>query len=306
MISVIVPARDAAATLANALVALAGQRGAPEFEVIVVDSGSRDETPLIAQRAGVRLLYNPGGEPASSRNLGVEHAHGRWLAFTDADCTPRPDWLAAGVRALATAELVQGVVRPAGPAGPFDRTVSVGAEHGLYETANLFVSRSVFERAGGFAPVPGLDIGTGQPFGEDAWFAWRARRGGARSRFAADAVVDHAVFPRGARAWIAERGRGRYFPPLVALIPELRCTFLCGRVFLSPASLRFDLAVAGSLLAAGRRRPEWALAAVPYALDVVNGGRRHGRRYPLAQLAADGVTLAALLRGSISARSAVL
>jgi glycosyltransferase involved in cell wall biosynthesis len=46
--SVVVPARDAAATLRRTLACLAAQRDAPEFEVIVVDDGSRDGTAAVA------------------------------------------------------------------------------------------------------------------------------------------------------------------------------------------------------------------------------------------------------------------
>src|SRR5581483_8795169 len=107
----------------------------------------------------------------------------------------------------------QGAVAPIRDAGAFDRTVSVGGEHGLYETASLFVRREAFERVGGFEPVPGLGIGTGQPFGEDAWFAWRLKRAGGRSAFAPGARVRHEVFARGAAGWIWEQRRTGLFPP---------------------------------------------------------------------------------------------
>ncbi len=309
-ISVIVPARDAEATLGATLRALGAQRAEVGFEVIVVDSGSRDGTPALASAAGATVLHNPGGEPAGSRNLGAMRARGARLAFTDADCTPEPGWLAAGHRALDHAELVQGPVRPDRPAGRYDRTVSVGAEHGLYETANLFVRREAFERVSGFQPVPGLGVGTGRPFGEDAWFGWRARRAGARSAFEPAAVVRHAVFPRGAAEWVAERGRCRHFPPLVALVPELRATFLHRRLFLSPDSLRFDAAAAGLVAALAWRR--WPLVAVlPYAAALLGEARAGagpaGRLERVAaRLAADALTAGALTAGSIRARTPVL
>jgi GT2 family glycosyltransferase len=311
IISVVVPARNAAATIGRTLQALAAQRTEHAYEVIVVDSGSADTTAALVAAAGARLLHNPGGEPAGSRNLGARHARGALLAFTDADCEPEPGWLSAGIRALSGAELVQGAVRPAGEIGRYDRTVSVGGEHGLYETASLFVTRAAFERAGGFLPVPGLGVGTGRPFGEDVWFAWRVKRSGAVSTFAADAAVRHAVFPRGASEWVAERARTRYFPPLVRLVPELRDTFLWHRVFLSADSARFLLALS-ALAAAGasHRRAPLALA-LPYAVNVGREARRAESptaavRLAAARAAADGITAAALALGSIRSRSVVL
>jgi GT2 family glycosyltransferase len=310
---VLVAARDAAATIPATLAALAAQELDGGYEVIVVDSGSDDGTIAIAESSpGVAMvLRNPAGEPASSRNLGAARARGEVLAFTDADCEPAPDWLAAGLRGLQRADIVQGTVEPAVPPGPFDRTLSVVGEYGLYETANLFVRREWFGRVGGFVPVvSAVGRSDASPFGEDVWFGWRARRAGARTGFAADAVVRHAVFERGPRQFLAERARCRYFPPLVSLIPELRDAFLCRRVFLSPASMRFDLALAGVAAAIAARRGAPVVLALPYAAAL----GREARRWPRAQrgkvaavtVGADAVTLAALIRGSVAASTVVL
>ena len=57
---------------------------------------------------------------------------------------------------------------------------------------------------------------------EDVWLGWRARRAGLATGFASAAVVHHAVFPRSAGEYVAERRRLRHFPALVRRIPELR------------------------------------------------------------------------------------
>ncbi len=312
-VTVVVPARNAEATIEGTLAAIAAQRFDHEFELIVVDSGSTDGTRRLVQSSGAvtALLDNPGGEPASSRNLGARRARGEVLAFTDADCRPAPEWLAAGVGALAGADIVQGRVVPEHAPGPFDRTVSVGHEYGLYETANLFVRREIFERAGGFEPVLGPGATERHPFGEDAWFVWRARRDGAVTTFAADATVQHAVFERRASEYVAEQARCRHFPPLVALIPELRERFLHHRVFLSPASAQFDLALASILLSGLRRRRMATLVgALPYAAGVLRevGESPPGERALVAgaRIAADALTFASLAYGSARARTLVL
>jgi hypothetical protein len=329
-ITVVVPVRNASATIGRTLVALAAQEVDVDYEVVVVDSGSTDDTPAIASDSGVvsALLHNPGGEPASSRNMGSRHGTGRVLAFTDADCEPAPSWLASGLRALEHADLVQGKVLPVTEPGPFDRTVCVVRETGLYETANLLVRREVFERVGGFQPVVALSTGElvqgvgaqtpqaghdadARPFGEDVWFGWRAKRAGARSAYAEDALVYHAVFPRGLRGFVAEQARTRYFPPLVALVPELRDQFLTRRIFLAPASARFDLALAGLATAALTRRRLPALVAVIfYAAHVRSDVRRWppGERLPVAaaRVVVDAVTFVALVRGTVTARTPVL
>ncbi|HWF72455.1 MAG TPA: glycosyltransferase [Solirubrobacteraceae bacterium] len=311
-VTVVVPARDAERTLPLTLAGLGEQDGS--LEVIVVDNGSRDGTAELASRAPVvsRVISRERGEgPGAARNAGAEAAAGSVIAFLDADCRPAPGWLAAGVRALDGADLVQGRVLPdpSVALGPFDRTLSVGAAHGLFETANLFVRREVFERAGGFGA--GLEPSGGAPFGEDVIFGWRAVRAGARTGFCADALVYHEVSARGAGDFVAERARLALFPALAAAVPELREGFFYRRVFLSPRSAGFDLAVAGAALGAVLPSRRVALAAAaPYLLLLAREARRWGlARAPVvaaAGVAADAVGAAALARGSVRARSLVL
>jgi glycosyltransferase involved in cell wall biosynthesis len=84
-LSVIVPAYNAAATLAECLEALAGVCG-PGDEILVVDDGSTDATAEIARQAGARVVETHGrGGPAAARNLGARETSGEILFFVDAD-----------------------------------------------------------------------------------------------------------------------------------------------------------------------------------------------------------------------------
>ena len=314
-VTIVVPVYNGAATIGRTLDALAELSVDGGFEAIVVDGGSTDGTLELLRAAGdaITVLHNPLREPASSRNLGARHGTAPAIAFTDADCEPDPGWLRGGLAALAGADIAQGRVLPREGHGPFDRTLAVVAEYGLYETANLFVRRDCFERAGGFEPLPGLALPDGTHFGEDAWFVWRAKRLGARTVFATDALVRHAVFPRGLGGMLAELPRRGHFPRLVSMIPELRTAYLHRRYFLSPMSARFDLALVGAAVAACRGRHRDLVAgaglAAPYALAValeLKRSRREVRAQVLAaRLGGDAITLVALLRGSLAARTLV-
>jgi hypothetical protein len=204
---------------------------------------------------------------------------------------------------------------------PFDRTLWVTSESGLYESANLFITRSVFDRVDGFRPflegargedgrpLPGLlpRLGEG-PFGEDVWLGWRARRAGARVAFCEQALVHHAVFPRDMRGALAERFRLRYFPALVRAVPELRSRFFMS-LFLTRRAASFDLAVASALLALLTRRPYRLAGALPYLFEAAPAsGRRNrgGTVEALQRVPLDALGLVALLQGSVAARTIVL
>ncbi|HEX6116158.1 MAG TPA: glycosyltransferase family A protein [Solirubrobacterales bacterium] len=309
-ISVVIPARNAAGTLPRTLAALADQDLGEPYEVIVVDDGSTDATAAIAAAApGVTLVAERGAGPGPARNAGVAAARGDVLAFTDADCCPAPDWLRRGLEAVAAADLVQGRVaaEPGTPVGPFDRTVTVDAERGLYETANLIVRRPLFERLGGFEDW--LPASLGKPLAEDLWLGWRARRAGARTAYCDRALVHHAVFARGPAGYVAERARLVYFPAIAAKMPELRGTFFWRRWFLNERSAAFDAAVLGAALAVRSRSPLPLAAAIPYARIARRRARPFGARAPLvaaADLAADAVGLAALAIGSFRSRTPLL
>ena len=311
-VTVIVPALDAARTIGETLAGLAEQDLGEAFEVIVVDNGSTDATAEIARAAplGARVLCKERDRAGTARNLGAAEARGGVLAFTDADCRPEPGWLREGLAAIAAADIVQGGVRPfsEAPRAPFDRTLWVTDDHGLFETANLLVRRELFEAVGGFEDwSTATDLAV--PFGEDTWFGWRARRAGARVAFAPTAVVEHAVFARGVREFAQERRRAAQFPALVARIPELRESLLYRRWFLSRRSARLDVAALGLATAVCARRL-WPLgAALPYAVAVGRSTARwrsSGPRAAAGEVLADVTTLRALVSGSIRHRTPVL
>jgi chlorobactene glucosyltransferase len=114
LISVIVPARNEARNIRRCVLALLAQTY-PNYEIIVVDDRSSDETPgilaTLQQEYPDRFQVVEGGDLPSdwagkphALHLGVQAAHGDWLCFVDADTFAAPDLLAA---ALTTAQTYQ-------------------------------------------------------------------------------------------------------------------------------------------------------------------------------------------------------
>lgn len=180
--SVVVPARDAADTIAEALHSVLCQRQLPG-EVVLVDDGSTDGTlerahPLVEslRGAGVHVVVaaSGGGGPSRARNRALQEASGSWIAFLDADDVWHPDKLASQLSVVEGLPGAVGVasdwVRPplAGTAVPehIPRSV-IGYEELLalnrFQTSTVVVRAAALAEAGGFDPA--LDVA------ED-WDAW--------------------------------------------------------------------------------------------------------------------------------------
>ena len=104
-VSVIIPAYNAAETIADTLESLRTQTS-PDWEAIVVNDGSSDATDEIAgtfveRDARIRLIGQLNGGEGAARNTGIVHARYDWLLFLDAD-----DWIAPVYLERMTNELI--------------------------------------------------------------------------------------------------------------------------------------------------------------------------------------------------------
>jgi glycosyltransferase involved in cell wall biosynthesis len=92
--AVVVPTFNRKAVLRQCIEALAKQ-DYPDFEVIVVDDGSTDQTSemIVDEFPKVRFLTQDHRGPAAARNRGVAGARGEIIAFTDDDCVAPRNWL---------------------------------------------------------------------------------------------------------------------------------------------------------------------------------------------------------------------
>lgn len=100
-VSVIIPVFNGNRFICDAIVSVLGQIYR-DFELIVVDDGSQDQTAQRVKDYGDRLtdLYQPNSGQARARNLGHTHSSGEYLAFLDADDRWYPKMLEIEVRAM--------------------------------------------------------------------------------------------------------------------------------------------------------------------------------------------------------------
>ncbi|MBB5754889.1 glycosyltransferase family 2 protein [Prosthecomicrobium pneumaticum] len=201
-VSVIVPAHDAAGTVASTIASLASERAAVR-EIILVDDASIDGTAEVAERQAavcglpLRVLSADCRDSGGARNIGIAAASGTWLYFLDAD----DEHLAGGLTALlatAAAEpatgmavggfrrIVDGVVRRPKRPHRLDGDPRTIADRYIAGRIRSFAVGSVLVRAGAAA---GVCFPLGMPYDEDTIFWAHILRGAPVARCAAMTMV---------------------------------------------------------------------------------------------------------------------
>lgn len=275
--SVVISVKNRSDMLRDCMRGLAGQSiGAARFEVVVVDNcSSEDLSPVIADARTmgldirmVRTAVDNG--PAPARNLGVSLARGTIIAFTDSDCRPTPDWLAAAWPHFDDpgVAIVSGPVLPK-PEQKIEFTTRLtfitATEHPSFPTANLFMRRDVFNQFGGFNAA----LSFKDPFDRacecaDTDLAWRVLKAGHGKQFEPRALMHHELEKLSLLLWTVEASRLFVLPELVRRHPELRPALLkWGLLFYPPAATLY-LAVPFALVAAWLQ--PWLLLLLPVLL----------------------------------------
>jgi glycosyltransferase involved in cell wall biosynthesis len=157
LVSVVVPTLNAARYLREGLDSVAAQTY-PNWEVVLVDGGSEDETLAIA--AGyerVRVLRQQSTGLAGAWNEGIEAARGGFVAFLDSDDLWEPEKLDRQVAALeadpavdGAVSLVQFVLEPGYAMPPELRPELFESPHPAPVPSALLARGEVFDRVGLF------------------------------------------------------------------------------------------------------------------------------------------------------------
>jgi len=244
-ISVVIATRDRATALASAVDTWAARLPDPTWDLIVVDDGSSDETPRVLDRAagsfGARLtrVRTAGVGLGGARNAGWTVSAAALILFTDDDCHPAPDLLAA-IRTTMTEGGWSFLGGRLLPHSPEDAGIAVVTRMerleiegptfvaaGLLPGANLTVARAALAAVGGFDP----EFGAGTPFAaEDVELVARLAAAGFRGGYDPRPVVYHHHQRRTAAARASldrsyDRGRGAYYAKCL-LDPRLRSRYL--------------------------------------------------------------------------------
>jgi GT2 family glycosyltransferase len=196
-VSVIVCSYNGGQTLAACLESLT-KLNYPDYEVILVDDGSTDNTAAIAEQfPHVRYIYQQNHGLSRARNTGAAAAKGEVFAYTDSDCMADADWLYYLIGTLVSGEYA-GVGGPnvPPPAQNWIQACVAGAPGGpshvlLTDTiaehipgCNMAFYRWAFENIGGFDAEY-------HKAGDDVDFCWRLQQAGCVIAFSPTAIVWH-------------------------------------------------------------------------------------------------------------------
>jgi glycosyltransferase involved in cell wall biosynthesis len=209
LVSVIVPARNAAGTLGDCLDALQDQlAGLASGELLVVDDGSTDASGSIARERRATVVRLGGRGPAAARNAGARAARGELLIFIDADCLPLAGCLAALVRAFDDPSVAGVRGAYAGPQRSAvarftqleleekQERMAASRQVAVIDTACAAYRREVFCRNSGF------DERFPSTSAEDVELSFRLAAAGARLLFVPEArVLHHHADRLGRYAW---------------------------------------------------------------------------------------------------------
>lgn len=282
-ISVVLCTYNRCLYLKKALDSIAGSElpESVEWEVLVVDNNSSDQTAEVAKEFAVRYpghfryIFEPRQGKSHALNTGIRESRGEVLAFVDDDVTVQPTWLRNLTKSLDDGEwagtggrtlLAERFSPPrwlalAGPhslGGVLAAMFDLGDEPCELEQppygANMAFRKTMFEKYGGFrtdlGPSPNAEIPRPN---EDTEFGRRLMAAGERLRYEPSAVVYHPVPKNRIRkdyflTWWFDYGRARVREigrrPDIGGIPRPYLTMLkAGTLLAAVRTLRWMLAL---------------------------------------------------------------
>jgi GT2 family glycosyltransferase len=169
----------------------------PDYEVIVVDDGSRDNTAAVVSQFDVRLIQTENHGLSSARNTGANAATGEIVAYIDDDAWPDPHWLRYLALAYESGDFAgvggPNIAPPTGsetadavanaPGGPIHVLLTDDiAEH--IPGCNMSFRRSALMAVGGFDAAFRVA-------GDDVDLCWRIQGAGWKLGFTPAAMVWH-------------------------------------------------------------------------------------------------------------------
>lgn len=197
-VSIIIPAKNEGEHIARLIYSIDKLNYDREnIEVILVDNGSTDDTASMASQLNVRVYKKLNTNVGGLRNYGVSKSHGEILAFVDADCEIKENWLNAAIELLHDEKIgaVGGQCESPHSGNWLEKTWAPYSASEISETSHLaassfIIKKNLFEEVGGFDEE--------LTAGEDDELSTKIKNAGKKLCKVKDCAVVHWGYPKSA------------------------------------------------------------------------------------------------------------
>jgi len=195
LLSIIIPTHNSESTIKRCLDSLTSQSiPRDQFEIIVVDDGSKDKTVQIAKECVTdNVIVTEPCFQGKARNIGVESSKGEFLAFIDSDCTAKEGWINSIISELKKLDAVTGPIENGNSQsnvawaeyliefGGWDK-YRKRSQVRFLPGCNQAYKKSAFEKTDGFEETPSS---------EDVLFGESLRKAGIIPQFSPTVRIEH-------------------------------------------------------------------------------------------------------------------
>ncbi len=259
LFSIVVPTYNRLSQLELALRSILNQNF-DDYEVIVVNDGSTDDTEQYLKSLAtpkLKFISQNNKGPAAARNAGIRLAQGKYIVFTDDDCTVPQNWLSNFKKVFESNEvdIIGGAVRNSNKKNIYS-DVSQHITNFFVEYLNreggsspFLTSNNIAYRVDVLKKVGGFDERFKKAGGEERGLNWKILSTGSKSAYVSEIIVEHnhemnlSGFVRqqlnyGRGSFVLYKVAGKEFKikiPKISLAAHLRLSlsFFKGNIFLS-------------------------------------------------------------------------
>ena len=203
LISIVIPAYNEENQIIFLLKSLLNQTISNNFEIIVVDNESNDNTVRdvleFKKLKGINNLkiISSKGKLGKARNDGVLNANGKWIAFIDADEVADPNWLKELIKKSGEYDIIMGSIKTSNPKVNFISSffhllhlerikyLNENRKIRVFGTGNLLINKKIFEK--------GIYFDNNFPTAEDGDFSYTLSQRGYKFGYCKRAVIYHKI-----------------------------------------------------------------------------------------------------------------
>ena len=229
-LSIIIPTHNSESTIQRCIRSLTSQSFPREqFEIIVVDDGSKDKTTTLAKETGAdQIIVTEPCFQGKARNIGVQNAKASLLAFIDSDCEAKEGWIKTIINELESLPVIGGPVNNGNPQSLLawgEYFVEFCAFHEYRKRStirtipgcNIACRKEVFFKIGGFTDLR---------LSEDILFAESLRRRGINEVFVPEVQIRHLCRTQLNKVLANQKILGKFFVRNLENIPGTKSSLV--------------------------------------------------------------------------------